>query len=159
MEHPIDFDDIFDIYEPVWWHNPWSCLFLGFLCCCILFLIWYGIRRYWHTISHEPLKIIIVRELKLIAPSQYINSIEAKMLYASLLRLIKCYFEKEYGVRSISQTDQEFLVYLKNNANATPFYPVVKQLVKHSSGLKFAQDFRCKKYIHKDYSEVLGLFS
>ena len=159
-EQVLDFDDIFDVWPPMWWERPWvwvalvcGLLILGVILYCVF--QWYRSR-----VSKQDPREAALKRLYTVNPAVGLKEQhEFKHFYVEVLATIKEYLAQRHGYTSQGQTDYELLEYLKKHNNTNLFCPVVEQLVEHGLTIKFASLSGRVELVKKDYSAVLEAFS
>lgn len=157
MQEQLNFDDIFGLWEPHWWENPWLVL-----CCSVglgltVFLITYCVKLYrGRSVPVDPRARALTRlaAIKPIQPFQ--TQDEYKNFYVTLLALVKEYFDGRYGLACSGKTDRELLVYAQNHYKISHYQDMLQILVEHGFSVKFARDSATYDRVKADYEMVLA---
>lgn len=165
-ENILNFDDIFDTWQPAWWQNTW--VLLGVVCFAVVVVVIIFKMVQWYTLleqKKDPRKWALKR-LYAINPAIGLQTrYEFKYFYQETLATIKEYLAQRYGYQSESRTDSELLDYLKQqevdsvDVRVGMFYKVVQRLVEHGLTVKFALAQGNSDQIKADYLIVMSLFS
>lgn len=160
MQEQLNFDDIFGLWEPHWWENPWLVLCFFVVLVLTVFLIVYCVKSYrGRSLPVDP-RVRALSRLSTIRPIKpFETQDEYKSFYVTLLALVKEYFDGCYGLACSGKTDRELLIYAQNHYKISHYQDMLQMLVEHGFSVKFAQDSATYDRVKADYERVLAAVS
>lgn len=153
MKQHVDFDDIFDVWQPMWWENPWAVAGVVAGAIFLLFLMFQLVKKYW--LQKKPIdpRTWALQQLYAINPEHVVIS---KEFYTQILLIMKHYLDTRYGLQSASKTDSELGDYIAAQG-PQGWVPAIKHIAQRSVTIKFAQENTEKDNLFSDYERVLDV--
>lgn len=160
MQTPLDFDDIFGIWEPAWWQDPKTLVLLGVVI-ALTCLALYFVMQWWRkrAVVRDP-RAVALKRLYALRVEQLPNTYEEhKRFYVELIGLLKEYLDTTCAFNCMSKTDAELLTLLKTSAVEPRYYTVMQLLVAHSCPIRFALASGTPEILKDDYDAVALLLT
>ncbi|HBY06026.1 MAG: hypothetical protein UV38_C0002G0222 [candidate division TM6 bacterium GW2011_GWE2_42_60] len=136
----LDFDDIFDLWQPAWWERPvvWVCLVIavGLVVWLILFFVQ---RAKAQRIIANP-----YAELHQAIRAIRAGSLGKKEQCVCLKKSIKRFFESLFDVQLQGYTEYELLPYCESQRIDLRVRELIADLLKASTEVCFAQEEMCQ---------------
>ena len=151
MKPQVDFDDIFDVWQPAWWENPWAVAGVIGVIFLLLFFVYWLLKKYWlYTKPVDP-RTFALQQLYAINPE---HGAQAKEFYTQLLIIMKNYLDARYDLQSVSKTEHELGDYVALQGPLT-WVPAVKHIAQRAVTIKFAQEETAKDNLFDDYELII----
>jgi hypothetical protein len=150
MEQKLDFDDIFDIWQPAWWENPLNVVFAVCGTMFLALVVFWLIKKYWLRKKPIDPRTEALQQLYAINPEHVSAS---KEFYVRIVEIVKKYLDARYALQSSSKTEAELVEYLAMKGHEI-WLPAVKHIVQRSVAIKFAQAEAEKDSLLHDYMLV-----
>jgi len=131
----LDFDDIFDLWQPAWWERPvvWICLVIAV--CLIVGVIIFLVRwRKAKRMIKDP-----YAELYQAIKTIRMRSLDGKEQFVCLKKSIKQFFESLSDVQLQGCTEYELLYFCENQKIDARICELITDLLKASTEVCFAQ--------------------
>lgn len=133
---PDMFDDIYTIWEPYWYQNPWVLIGIASLVVLFIFIGVYIYRR-----QHLPQQTMsdperIVQAINAL-PKQ---SLSERDFYGELTRLLKAYISYQKGWQSLALTDEEFIEQCRKSDLPLPIIEAITTIYEHAAVIKYAHE-------------------
>lgn len=154
----LDFDDIFGLWQPQWWENPWIWVGLILSSAVIIFLLVQSIKRYRaRSVAIDP-RARALHKLALIKPTKMFETQhEYKNFYVALFFILKEYFDARYNLACSVKTDRELVSYVSQHYQIAHYQDIIQFLVDHSFFVKFAHDVSTHERVVADYEMVVSM--
>lgn len=134
---PDVFDDVYAIWEPQWYQNPWILCGVGGVLLLLVFLGMFAIyrrRRFDIVTISEPERIV---QAIFALPRQ---SLSERDYYGELTRLTKAYISFHKGWQSSALTDEEFVAQCRTNDLPQQVIEAINILYEHAAVIKYAHE-------------------
>lgn len=154
---PLDFDDIFDVWEPAWWQSPWVWL-LSAAIVVALCLIGYLLARLWRRRAPVDQKVVLLQRLRALEPQGVFEQQQAyKEFYVALIDVMRDYLALYHGLACEGKTDSELLRYVQQQPLDRNYSELMERLMAHACPVKFAREDGKEDHVRIDYATVAQL--
>ncbi len=147
--------DIYDMWYPSWYHNPWLWGLLGMLIVGSALILWLCWRAY--TLSDRPF-LTREQEVRQRLASLSVESVHSsescKNFYGELTCIIKCCLAYGCDYQLAHLTDSELLDYVKTTTLPQEVISDIERIVLVATEAKFAQWIALKKQLEEDRADI-----
>lgn len=156
MEKKLDFDDVFGLWQPHWWENPWNVVAVVLLGLVVIFAVFWIMKRLGARQHALDPRTRALQQLYAVNPEHLPAS---KDFYVALLAIMRNYLDSRYKLESSSKTEHELIDYLKLNGPVEEWVTAVEHVMQHGFLIKFAQGDVDAAAAQHDYALVIDLFN
>jgi len=150
----------YGVWHVPFWHTQWFIIAVKvaiglFLCLvCLLLVRWYIVLQRRKKLSPKEQ---LLADLEALKSENKVSVALGKEFYSSLSDIIKRYFFYCYGYDVLTKTDAELLHYLQQEQVDEAVVQEMKDILRGSEIIKFANAQAAQERILADYERVLGM--
>ena len=151
----IEYNDIYDIWLPVWWQQKTTWLLFLLIVVVVIAIVWTSLYLLRKKRKQPSALESIVKELARIDIGSLKTQEEQKNFYIVLIATIKECLVGCYKLDVMSKTDRELIEYLATSTCSPDSIKQITEIVDHAYMIKFARNAAISEQMYDDRTCVV----